>query len=98
MIARRSPPNLDRAIGTDEEAPVRIEPIQPFSDVLDIGPESGKRIRLEINVAERDLSSLDRLHKTVPLPIDAGVTDRAFCVVPDGQLGKRRSHLALACV
>jgi hypothetical protein len=56
-IARRAQPYLDCAIGADVKPAVCIDAVQPAAHVLHPGPESGKRIRLEIDVTEFDYTS-----------------------------------------
>src|SRR3984957_15835345 len=85
-IARRRAPNGDRAIGADMEAAIGIDAVQPAAHIRKRGAEAGQRIGLEINVAEFDQSSAGRAPQPAALPIDAGVTDRAFGVVPDREL------------
>jgi hypothetical protein len=41
---------------------------------------------------EFDRAGARRAHETTFLPVDAGVTDRAFGVVPNRELGERRGH------
>ena len=55
----------------------------------DGGAEAGQRIGLQIDVAEFDSPGAGRAHQPVALPVDAGVTDRAFGIVPDREL---RTH------
>src|SRR6516162_3121083 len=46
-IARRAPPDFDRAVGTDIEPIVRIDAMEAPPHILDAGAEAGKRLRLE---------------------------------------------------
>ncbi|WP_245433169.1 hypothetical protein [Mesorhizobium sp. WSM3866] len=49
-------------------------------------------MRFEINVAEFDAAGLDRFNQPPFLAVDAGIADRAACVVPDSQ--QRLRHRA----
>src|ERR1051326_4778307 len=87
-IARRAPPDLDCTIGADEEPSFGVQPIEPAPDVLDSGTEGSERRGLQIDVAKLDCAVLRRAHKPSPLPRDAAITDGAFGVVPNDELGK----------
>src|SRR5262249_6470891 len=86
-VARRAPPDFDGAIRADMELAFGIERMQAPPHVLDIGAEAGEGIWLEVDVAKLDRAGSRRLQQAIPLPVDAGITDRAFGVVPDGELG-----------
>src|SRR5499427_8300357 len=83
-IARRAPPDFDRAVGADVEAIVRIDAVEAPPHP---GAEAGQRIRLEIDVAKLDRAGSGRPHEASVLPLDAAITDWAFRVVPDGEPG-----------
>src|SRR5262252_6008685 len=92
-IARRAPPDFDRAVGADVKPIVRIDAIEAPPDVLDPGAKARQRIRLEIDVTKLDHAGSDRPHEASALALDATVTDGAFRVVPDRELGD--GHRAL---
>src|SRR5580704_1157558 len=88
-VARGRAPNGDGAVGADVETSVGIDAVQPAAHIRQRGAEAGQRIGLQIDVAEFDHAGAGRAHQPAALPIDAGVTDRAFGIVPDREL---RAH------
>src|SRR5262245_51182385 len=88
--ARRPPPYLDGAIGTDMQATIGVDGVEATTHVLDAGSEAGQRRRLEIDVAKFDGAGLRGADEPIALPRDAGIADRASGVVPDREPG--RSH------
>src|ERR1700722_4320643 len=82
-IARRRAPNGDRAVSADVETSVGIDAVQPPAHIRQGGAEAGERIGLEIDIAEFDHAGAGRAHQPIALPVDAGVTNRAFGIVPD---------------
>jgi hypothetical protein len=62
-----------------------IDAMKAAAHRLEPSPEGGKRLGFEIDVAEFDLPGPHRAKEPVALPVDAGVTDGASDVVPDGQ-------------
>src|ERR1700754_1696003 len=53
-MARRRKPDRARAIRPDIQSPIRIDGVQPATNVLNISAEPGKCLRLEIDIAEFD--------------------------------------------
>src|SRR5262249_33651727 len=93
-IARGPEPNCDRAIGADMKLAVGVNAIQPTTDLLHPGAEAGQRIGLKINVTEFDGTGSGRTDQPAALPLDSGVTDRTFGVVPDCEF---RAHSPPGC-
>src|SRR5580704_1062552 len=89
-VARGCAPDRDRAVGADEEAAIGIDAVQPAAHIRQGGAEAGERIGLQIDVAEFDSAGAGRAHQPAALPVDAGVTDRAFGIVPDRELRAHR--------
>src|SRR5579862_803290 len=89
-LARGSQPNRDRAVSPDVQSAVRIDRMQPATHVFDPDAEAGQRLGRETDVAKLDRAGPGRPHQTAALPLDAGVADRAFGIVPDGQF---RMHI-----
>src|SRR5450432_621501 len=85
-VARGSQPNCYRAVGADVQPAVRVDRVQPAPHILDAGAEAGERIGLAIDVTEFDGAGPDRMNQPAALPIDSGITDRAFRIVPNCQL------------
>jgi hypothetical protein len=63
--------------------------MQPAPHVLDPGAETGKHIRLEIDVPEHDHASPGCTDEPTVLPLDASVTDGTLGIVPDSKV---RTH------
>jgi hypothetical protein len=57
--------------------------MQPATHILDPNAEAGEGIRREVNLVEFDHAGPGRTDEAAALPIDAGVADRAFRIVPD---------------
>jgi hypothetical protein len=89
-LARGSQPNRDRAVGADVQPAVRIDRMQPATHVLDPDPETGKRVGRETNVKKLNRTGPGRTDQPAALPFDAGIADRAFGIVPDGQFRTHR--------
>jgi hypothetical protein len=82
-VTRRSKPDRDHAVDPGVK-PVRgIDGMQPAPDVVDPDAEAGERIRLEIDVTKIDCARSSRANQSMLLPVNAGVTDRTFGVVPN---------------
>jgi hypothetical protein len=82
-VTRRSKPNRDHAVDPGVK-PVRgIDGMQPASDVIDPDAEPGQRIPLEIDVTKIDCTGSGCANQSMMLPVNAGVTDRTFGVVPN---------------
>src|SRR5580700_1181464 len=92
-IARGRTPNFDRAVTADVEAAIGIDAVKPAAHIRKRGAEAGERIGLQIDVAEFDHAGASGAHQPAALPVDAGVTDRAFGIVPDREL---RTHCIIA--
>jgi hypothetical protein len=84
-VTRRELPDGDGAIGADVQVPVGIDRMEATAHIFQAGAETGERIGLQIDVAECDDAGASGLHQAIALPVDAGVTDRAFGIVVDGQ-------------
>jgi hypothetical protein len=82
-IARGSKPNCDCAVSAYVQSALCVNGMQPATHVLDPCAEVGERIRLEIDVTELDHAGPSRADEPAVLPLDASITDRAFCIVPD---------------
>src|SRR5713226_3950585 len=76
-------PDRDRDIGADEKAPGVVRGMEAPAHVLERRAMGRERLRLEIDVAKRDRSCLDRGDEPVALAIDAGVADGTASIVPD---------------
>ena len=85
-VTRRPQPDRDRAIDPRVEPVLGIDGMQPAPDVVDPKAEAGQRIRLEIDVTKIDRTGARRANQSMMLPVNAGVTDRAFGIVPDREL------------
>jgi hypothetical protein len=57
--------------------------MQPTTHVIYSGTEAGERIGLKIDVTKLDQAGSGRADQPAALPLDSGITDRAFGVVPD---------------
>ncbi len=90
-VAWRREPNGDCAVGADVEVVIRIDGVKPAPHVFQAGAEAGEGVGLKIDVAELDHAGTRRLNQTTALPFDAGITDRAFGVVPDRSFGSLAS-------
>ena len=77
-------------IGTDIKPSLRVDGVQPASDVFHACTETHKRVRFEIDIAEFDQPGASGPNQPITLPVDTGITDRAFGIVPDCKL---RAHL-----
>jgi hypothetical protein len=88
-IAGSSQPDCDRTIGPEMQSTFGVDGMQAAANVFHAGAEAGERIGLEIDVAKFDRAGFGRAHEAATLPVDAGVADRAFGVVPDGEFGMR---------
>src|SRR5215470_7920730 len=88
-IPRGAQPDLDCAVCAYEEPPFG-EPVQPAAHVLDPRTEARESCGLQIDVTELDRAGLRGPHKPVVLPFDTAITNRAFGVVPDGELRAHR--------
>src|SRR5215831_9008835 len=73
------------AQGADVQAPVGIDRMEATAHIFQAGAETGECIGLQIDVAECDDAGASGLHQAIALPVNAGVTDRAFGIVVDGQ-------------
>src|SRR6267142_4221922 len=85
-VPRRPQPNRDRAIDPRMEPVLAIDGIKPAPDIVDPEAEAYERVRLEIDVAKIDRAGSRGADKAIVLPVDAGVTDRTFGVVPNREL------------
>ena len=88
-VARGPQPDRDRAIGADMKAAIGVDRMQATADIVDARTEMPERIWLDIDVAKFYGAGTRGADQAVGLPVDAGVTDRAFRVVPDGQARQR---------
>src|SRR5215475_4236238 len=86
-IPRGAPPDFDRAIGACVEPPFGIHTVETAPHILDPRTEARQGVRLQVDVAELDRTGACRLHEAPVLPFNAAVTDGAFGVVPDRELG-----------
>jgi hypothetical protein len=88
-MPRRRQPHRDRAVRSDVQAIRGIDGVKPAPHILDRRAEARQRVGLKIDVAELDKAGASRTDKSIALPVDAGVTNGIFGVVPDGEL---RTH------
>ena len=88
-VARGRAPNGDGAIGADVQAAIGVDAVQPAVHIRKRGAEAGERFGIQNDVEEFDSAGAGGAHQTAALPVDAGVTDRAFGIVPDREL---RTH------
>ena len=84
-VARSAKPNRDGAVGADIKTTVSIDRMQAAADIVDVRTEVLERVGLDIDIAEFYGAGASDADETVALPVDAGVTDRAFGVVPNGE-------------
>jgi hypothetical protein len=89
-LAGRCQPNRDRAVGADRKPALGVNRVQAPAHIVHIGAVACERVGLKIDVAEIDQTGPDRLNKPTALPRDAGITDRAFGIVPDRKFRTRR--------
>ncbi len=90
-VARGAQPERDGAIGADIKTAVGVNSMQAAAYIVDVRTEVLERVGLDIDVAEFYSASASGADETVALPIDAGVTHRAFGVVPNDE-GWQRFH------
>src|SRR5262249_54477608 len=76
-FAGRRAPDRDRDIGADDQPPRLIRRMQPPPHVIERRAVRGQRIRLFVDIPERDAAGPHRCHELVALPVDAAITDRA---------------------
>src|SRR6267378_4490921 len=84
-VTGRSKPDRDRAVDPRVKPVLGIDGMQPAPDVVDPDAEAGQRIRLQIDVTKIDGAGSGRANQPMMLPVNAGVTDRTFGVVPNGE-------------
>ena len=77
-VARRTQPDLDGAIGADEEPALGVDRVQPAAYVFNPGAKARENVRFEIDIAELDGAGAGRAHEPAALTVDPAVTDRAF--------------------
>src|SRR5258707_1672027 len=70
------------------EPALGVDSMQPATHLFDSGAETGERSGLEIDVTKFDDAGPHGAKEPAALPFDAGITDGAFGVVPDGELRK----------
>lgn len=86
-LARRQAPDRDGDIGADDQVSFLVGRVQAAAHITERRTVSGERVRLFVDIPERNLAGADEAEKLVALPIDPAVTDRASRVVPDGEVG-----------
>jgi hypothetical protein len=98
--ASQRSPGVSRQIAIATSAPTIKRPlvgrVQSTADVLERCTVLRKRIRLEIDIAERDGARLHCIEELVALTIDAGIADGTARVVPDSEARRRHQALLLA--
>lgn len=87
-IARCTAPDFHRAGGPDEEPAGVVAAVQPPANIFQARTKLRQRFRLGVDVAELDGAGAHCGEQAVTLPVDAGVTDRTFGIVPDRKRGQ----------
>jgi len=91
-IARCSSPDFDGAIDADIKSAFAINRVEPATHVLDASAETAQRVWFLPNVAELDAIGAGHADQATALPVDPGITHRAFGIVPNGQLWHGLQH------
>jgi len=91
-LTRRPQPDLACAISSNVELPSFVNGVQPAANILERCAKSGERSRLKVDVAKFYRPGADCLDQMAFLPVDAGIADGTFGIVPDCQLWR---HLRL---
>lgn len=89
-MAGRGKPNCNRAIGSHEDSVLGVHAMEPTAHIVHAGAETGECFRFEIDVAEINRASSCRRDQPAALPVDPGITDGTFGVVPNRQIWTHR--------